>query len=145
MVDITTIRANAYTALYNLLSDTTKGIGTTNIHSRYSDNNWNKEGAPQVIIKVLVSRKSEGFTRKGQFAVIYYNIVIYHNSPENARNIADRVDKSITENYADLASDGIRPKDDEEMSEDADEVYGTAKRYISIISITYPFIYRQQL
>ena len=144
MTSITTIRTNAYTAMYNLLSDATKGItNNTNIHSRYNDNNAAKEGYPQVIIKPIVTRRSEGFRRSGQFADVNYNIIVYHNSPENARTVADEIDNSITTYQAtDLANNGFRPKDNEEITEDQDEVYAGARRTISIVSMNFPYIYR---
>ena len=108
----------------------------------YKKNN----GYPIVVIRPVVSRRSENFRRNGQWADIDYNIIIYHNSPENARALADLVDKSITENQAsDLAASGFRPRDQDEITEDYDEVYGSPKEVVTIISMVYPFTYRQKM
>ena len=53
MATIGTIRTDAYTAMYNLLSDASKGItNNSNIHSRYNDNKGKCCVAYEVINKV---------------------------------------------------------------------------------------------
>lgn len=147
MVDISTIRTDAYTTMYNLLSDSSIGItNNSNIHSRYNDNNANREGYPQIILNPIIERSSEGFRRSGQWAMINYEIQVWHNSPENARTVADEIDNVIRTNHStSLANNGIRFNDEEDANESKDEVYAGSKRAIQIITMNFPFRYRQKV
>lgn len=146
MTSINTIRTDAYNAMNLLLTDATYGITTSNIHSRYNDKNALQEGYPQVIIKPIITRHSEGFRRNGQWAYVNYEILVYHNSPENARTVADEIDNKIRNAPNSLLKDkGFRYKDDEDISEDIQEVYAGTRRVIQIVSMNFPFQYRQKM
>jgi len=127
------------------LQHATYGIGTTNIHTVYKDNNANSEGWPQVMIRPVVTRTSQGMTSKLQVANVDYEIQIYHNSAENARLWADKVDASLTTYRGAFQSAGFYARQGDDVTEDYEVLYAGPNRYIHVITMNYPFVYREKV
>jgi len=95
-VSISTIRANAYTTLYNHLQTGTYALTTNNIHPSYKDIQLRSEGYPQVIILTPVVRVKKGtMTYAVRDAIINYTIEVYHNSAANVQALADDINNKI--------------------------------------------------